>query len=116
MKAIRTKYIPASNLKPAYYKATDQDKKTAKISASTVDSADDGHRKAAEALRYKMKWSGRMVQGGLSKSEEVFVFVDGLNELIEQVEIVLASELMPSIITDRLEKNLKIVKAATGEK
>lgn len=76
MKAIETKYIPATNTLPQRVRAWDCDGNQVTISAGRLDRA-DAHRKAAEALRDKMGWTGEMIEGG-TKGGSVFVFLPKL--------------------------------------
>jgi hypothetical protein len=73
MKAIQTKYIGPTNFRGSRIKASDGDKNSITISYPHELSGEDVHRKAAEALRDKMGWTGNLVGGGL-KNGYVFVF------------------------------------------
>lgn len=75
MKAIETKYIGPTNYRGARIIATDNDKNRVTISYPHELSGEDVHRKAAEALRDKMGWTGRLV-GGSTRNGYCFVFVD----------------------------------------
>jgi hypothetical protein len=75
MKAIQTKYIGPTNFRGSRIKASDGDKNSITISYPYELSGEDVHRKAAEALRDKMGWTGNLIGGGL-KNGYVFVFTD----------------------------------------
>jgi hypothetical protein len=75
MKAIQTKYIGPTNFRGSRIKASDGDKNSITISYPHELSGEDVHRKAAEALRDKMGWTGNLTGGGL-KNGYVFVFTD----------------------------------------
>jgi len=73
MKAIVTKYLPATNTKPSRVKA-----KAEGVSAITIsyNSYDDPQREAALTLCRKYKWGEDIVGGGLpDQTGECFVFV-----------------------------------------
>ena len=76
MRAIQTKYLGPSNFRGARIKAFDCDGNSVTIPYPYELSGEDVHRKAAEALRDKMRWSGELI-GGSIKSGYVFVFADG---------------------------------------
>jgi hypothetical protein len=72
MQAIITKFLSATNSKPSRIKAT--------ASAGTITIAYDhdfdcegAHMKAAEALRAKLGWQGKLIAGG-TETGYVFVF------------------------------------------
>ena len=71
MKAIRVQYLPATETKPARYKATAEGVKPLIMSAS-------GTRRdtPAIALCERQGWSGTLVSGGLPDGSEVFCFMD----------------------------------------
>ena len=76
MKAIETRFIPATSIKPSRISATDNDGNRVIISyPSNVGDQEATHRVAALALCDKMNWSGRLVGGSL-KHGYAFVFVD----------------------------------------
>lgn len=75
MKAIGTKYLPATDYKGSRIKATDFDGNTLTISYPGELFGEDVHRKAAEGLRDKMGWAGDLVAGATDKGY-VFVFVE----------------------------------------
>lgn len=75
MKAIITKYLPATNMKPARIKATAEGGNSVTISYPQDDiSQEAAYRKAAEALCAKMNWPGQLFGGG---TENGYVFVFG---------------------------------------
>jgi hypothetical protein len=74
MKAIETRYFGPSNVKGSRIKAFDCDNNSVTIGYPHELSGEDCHRKAAEALCAKMKWTGELV-GGSTKKGYVFVFV-----------------------------------------
>ena len=72
MKAIQTKYLPATNTKPSRVKAFAEGVKPLTISAGD----DNAHAAAAIALAKRMGWTGTLVSGGLpDQSGEVFCFL-----------------------------------------
>lgn len=73
MKAIETKYLSATNVRGSRIKAYDCDNNQVTISYPYELSGEDVHRKAAEALRDKMGWTGELVGGG-TKHGYTFVF------------------------------------------
>lgn len=73
MKAIQTKYFGPTNYRGSRIKAFDGDNNSVTISYPYELSGEDVHRKAAEALRDKMGWTGKLIGGGI-KSGYVFVF------------------------------------------
>lgn len=74
MKAIETKYIPASNTRPARIKAYAEGVKPLTMS---YDGDGNGHAKAAVALARRMGWTGTLVSGGKAdQTGEVFCFVE----------------------------------------
>jgi hypothetical protein len=74
MKAIVTKYHGPTNYKGARIIASDEDGNRISISYPYELSGEAVHRKAAEALKTKMGWTGKLVSGSL-KNSYVFVFV-----------------------------------------
>jgi len=75
MKAIITKYLPATNTKPARIKASTEGGNSITISYPSDDmSQEAAYRKAAEALCAKMNWTGQLYGGG---TENGYVFVFG---------------------------------------
>jgi len=74
MKAIETRYLGPTNTKGARIVARDSDGNRVTISYPNELSGEDVHRKAAEALRDKMQWSGTL-KGGSTSRGYVFVFV-----------------------------------------
>lgn len=75
MKAIITKYLPATNTRGARIKAKDGDNNNITLSRSYDLDIDDDFRRAAEALRDKMNWKGDLIQGSF-KTYDVFVFAN----------------------------------------
>ena len=76
MKAIVTKYIPASATKPSRVKATAEGVPSVTISYS---SADNPHREAALTLCRKYGWGESLISGGMpDQTGECFVFADHL--------------------------------------
>ncbi len=73
MKAISTKYISPTDFKGSRIKAYDCDNNSVTIPYPYELSGEDVHRKAAEALRDKMNWTGELI-GGSTKEGYVFVF------------------------------------------
>jgi hypothetical protein len=73
MKAISTKYLSATNFKGSRIKAYDLDNNQVTIGYPHELSGEDVYRKAAEALRDKMGWTGELIGGG-TKDGYVFVF------------------------------------------
>lgn len=77
MKAIVTKYRGPDHKRGSRITATDEDGNRITISyPHEISGYENVHRKAAEALCEKMKWSGEMVCGSL-KHGYVFVFING---------------------------------------
>ena len=74
MKAIETRFIPATTHKPARVSASDGDGNRIIISYGSQDGGEDAFRKAADALAEKMGWGGELV-GGATKRGYTFVFV-----------------------------------------
>jgi hypothetical protein len=73
MKAIETRYLGPTNYRGARIVASDGDGNRTTISYPYELSGEDVHRKAAEALRDKMGWTGELV-GGSTKRGYCFVF------------------------------------------
>ena len=81
MKAIQTKYIGATNRKPARVKAFDMDGNAVTVTDGDAESAGvkftedfDLHAYAAKRLAERMKWSGHLIRGEI-KGGSVFVFI-----------------------------------------
>lgn len=74
MKAISTKYHGPTNTRGSRITATDEDGNRVSISYPYDLSGEAVHRKAAETLKAKMGWKGKLVGGSL-KNGYVFVFV-----------------------------------------
>jgi hypothetical protein len=73
MKAIRTRYLPATSTKGSRIVASDCDGNRVIIGCPHELSGDAVHQAAADALCAKMSWTGKMVQGSLGACH-VFVF------------------------------------------
>ena len=73
MKAIITKYLGATNTKGSRIKASDGGRNSVTIPYPHELDSEDAHRKAAEALRDKMGWKGKLIAGWV-KNDCVFVF------------------------------------------
>lgn len=73
MKAISTKYIGPTNVRGSRIKAYDSDNNQVTIGYPHELSGEDVYRKAAEALRDKMGWTGELIGGG-TRDGYVFVF------------------------------------------
>lgn len=73
MKAIITKYFGPTNTRGSRIKATDGDRCSITIPYPHELDSEEAHRKAAEALRDKMKWKGELIAGWI-KNDCVFVF------------------------------------------
>jgi hypothetical protein len=71
MKAIRTKFIPATNTKPARISATAEGGNRVVVSYDHEGTQEQAHAQAALALCAKMGWTGALVAGGL---EDCYVF------------------------------------------
>jgi len=76
MKAIVTKYHGPTNTRGSRITASDEDGNKITISYPYELSGEAVHRKAAQALCDKMKWSGNLVGGSL-KHGYVFTFSEG---------------------------------------
>lgn len=85
MKAIGTKYLPATNNKGSRIKATDFDGNTLTISYPGEYDTEKAHRVVAEGLRDKMGWAGDLAAGATDKGY-VFVFVD-TQRVIEALKV-----------------------------
>jgi len=87
MKAIVTKYLPATNTKPARIKATAEGGNSVTISYPQDDiSQEAAYRKAAEALCAKMKWPGQLFGGG-TENGYVFVFGPDVPALVNALQV-----------------------------
>ena len=75
MKAILTKFCGATNYRGARIIATDSDGNRVVIGYPHELSGEAVHRKAAEALCFKMKWTGQMI-GGATRNGYAFVLED----------------------------------------
>lgn len=75
MKAICTRYFPATDTKGARVRASAEGVRSIFISHW---SADDSHLEAALTLARKHSWSGTLVRGGLPDERgDCFVFING---------------------------------------
>lgn len=74
MKAIKTTYKGPGNVRGSHIIASDEDGNRVSISYPYELSGEAVHKKAAQALCDKMKWSGEMIGGSL-KNGYAFVFV-----------------------------------------
>ena len=75
MKAIETKYVPATNTKPSRIKAMTADRKISiTIPYNHEGSVSDAHSEAAVALCHKLDWKGALVMGALNETGYVFCF------------------------------------------
>ena len=75
MKAIITKYLPATNTRGSRVKAYDGDGHSVTIGYPHELSGAAVHAKAAVSLCLKMGWEGDLIAGG-TKDGYVFVFAD----------------------------------------
>lgn len=75
MKAIVTKYHGPTNFKGSRISASDCDNNRIYISYPHELSGEGVYRKAAEALKEKMGWTGKLI-GGAVKSGYIFVFAE----------------------------------------
>lgn len=73
-RAIRTRYIGPSNIRGSRYIATDDEGNRVSLHAQPELDSDDNHKKAAYALRDKMKWTGEMIAGEF-KHDYYWIFV-----------------------------------------
>jgi len=76
MKAIFTKFLPATNYKGAMIVAHDMDGNRKTIGYEYGVSSDDAHDLAVIALCAKMKWTGKLVRGGC-KHGNVYLWLEG---------------------------------------
>lgn len=74
MKAIETKYLGATDRRGSRIVASDSDGNRVTIPYPHEASGEACHRLAAEALRAKMGWAGKMISGA-TKTGYAFVFV-----------------------------------------
>jgi hypothetical protein len=86
MKAIQTKYIPATETKPSRIKATAEGGNSLTI---TYDHSGNEHETAALALVAKMGWGKgcRLVGGGLPDGSMAWVFVETHPALVELAKV-----------------------------
>lgn len=71
--AIETRYLPATNTRPARIGARAQAGRIA-IPWDHGLNQEDNHRRAAEQFAERMGWTGRLVGGGLPGASFVWVF------------------------------------------
>jgi hypothetical protein len=84
MKAIITKYIPATNTKPSRVKAKAEGVPAVAIS---YGSHENPHREAALTLCRKYGWGENIIGGGMpDQTGEVFVFADPLVRAMRRLE------------------------------
>ena len=77
MKAIETKYIPATNTRGSRIRAYAEGVKSLSISYPYELSGSAVHAAAALALARRMSWTGTLVAGGKADQKgEVFCFLD----------------------------------------
>lgn len=76
MKAIVTKYMPATERLPTRIEASDADGNEIRILASP-----NSHEEAARLLCEKMSWTGLLQSGWLSCGSRVWVWLDKDNQL-----------------------------------
>lgn len=81
MKAIVTKYHGPTNMRGSRITASDEDGNRITISYPYELSGENVHRKAAQALCDKMKWTGKLTAGSL-KNGYVFVFAHDSSEML----------------------------------
>jgi len=85
MKAIVTKYLPATSVKGSRIKASAEG--VPSVIISYPHEAHEPHREAALALCRKYKWGEDIVGGGLpDQTGECFVFVDEMAKALRAVE------------------------------
>lgn len=75
MKAILTKYMGPGNVRGSRIKAYDCDGNSVTIPYPHQLRSEDGHKKAAQSLCDKMKWTGELI-GGRTKDGMAFVFAE----------------------------------------
>jgi hypothetical protein len=75
MKAISTRFMPATNYRGARMIASDGDRNKISIPYPHELNSDEAHAFAAKTLRDKMKWKGEMI-GGAVKGGMCFVFAN----------------------------------------
>ena len=66
MKAIKTKYVGATNTKPSRIVATAEGGHRVTISYDSEGTQEQAHAKAAVALCQKLGWTGELVAGGFA--------------------------------------------------
>lgn len=78
--AITTRYVAAGYSTPARIIASNPDGKRYVLKAQEAGDAAlssvQAHKRAAQALCDKMKWTGRLATGGLANGNYVHVFVE----------------------------------------
>ena len=85
MKAIITKYLPATATKGARIKATDGDLNSLTLARHYDLDCKDDFRRVAEALRDKMNWKGNLAQGSFR------TYMDTKEFLIELLAVTLGA-------------------------
>ena len=79
MKAIRTRYIGASNVKGSRIQAKCE-ARTIYLSYDHALNGDENHAVAARALRDKMEWKGAMI-GGTYGRDMYWIFTDSAEQV-----------------------------------
>lgn len=74
MKAIQTKYLPATNCRGSRIKAWTEGGNQITIGYPHELSGQAVHEKAAKELRVKMNWPTDIIGGGLPNGDYAFVF------------------------------------------
>jgi hypothetical protein len=88
MKAIQTKYLGATNFKPARIVARAEGVASVTVSYDSEFDEGENHARAAKKLRDKMGWTGRMVGGGLADGNGyAFAFANSRIEVRELCEV-----------------------------
>lgn len=70
MKAITTKYLPATDTKPSRIKASDRDGNSVTVSYT------QGHTEAVVQLCRKMNWHGSLADAWMDQGTKVWVWLD----------------------------------------
>lgn len=76
MKAIETKYLPATNFRGSRIRAAAEGGNSVTLGYESSHSSDANHARAALELARQLAWKGRLVMGHTSKGC-VFVFTNG---------------------------------------
>jgi len=87
MKAITTRYLPATNTKGSRFKADDGDGNSVIVSGNTAQSPDEEHANAARSLCEKMHWTGTLQGGDQLKAGRTVAVVWCWIEKKEQVRV-----------------------------